>query len=96
MKTAARAVNQDMLDEYTARNNAALETLVNEHGVKLKRLPDDVLVELKKVADEVVLEASASSEVATKVYESFNAFREQSQAYHNISEVAYYRARSLK
>ena len=94
--TAARAVNQDMLDEYTARNNAALETLVNEHGVKVKRLPDDVLAELQRVADEVVLEASTSSEVATKVYESFDTFRKQSQAYHDISEVAYYKARSLK
>ena len=96
VQTAARAVNQDMLDEYTARNNAALETLVNEHGVRVKRLPDDVLLLLQKVADEVVLEASASSEVATRVYESFKAFRNQSQAYHHISEVAYYEARSLE
>jgi TRAP-type mannitol/chloroaromatic compound transport system substrate-binding protein len=30
---AARASNQDMLDEYTARNNAALRKLIDEHGV---------------------------------------------------------------
>lgn len=96
VKTAARAVNQDMLDEYTARNNAALKQLVDEHGVKLRRLPDDVLSRLHKVADEVTREAAASSEVATKVYESFNAFRAQSMEYHKISEVAYYEARTLK
>ena len=80
VKTAARAVNQDMLDEYTARNNAALEQLVNDHGVKVKRLPDEVLAELQKVADEVTQEVAASSELAGKVYASFDAFREQSQA----------------
>ena len=48
VKTAAREVNQDMLDEYTARNNSALEQLVNDHGVKLRRLPDEVLAELQK------------------------------------------------
>ena len=40
---AARAANQDMLDEFTARNNAALQDLVKNHGVQLRRLPDDVL-----------------------------------------------------
>ena len=95
VKTAARATNQDMIDEYTARNNAALQQLVNEHGVQVKRLPDEVLVELKKVADEVTREVATSSEISGKVYESFNAFREQSKAYHKISEVAFYEARDL-
>ncbi|MET4692367.1 TRAP transporter substrate-binding protein [Endozoicomonas lisbonensis] len=92
---AARAVNQDMIDEYTARNNAALNQLVFEHGVKLRRLPDDVLKELKKTADEVTAEVAATSDVAKRVYDSFNAFREQSIQYHKISEEAYYDARSL-
>ena len=85
-----------MIDEYTARNNSALQQLVNEHGVKVKRLPDDVLAELKKVADEITLEVAATSDVAGRVYDSFSEFREQSKAYHSISEVAFYEARSLE
>ena len=46
VRYASRAANQDMLDEYTARNNAALQSLVDEHGVQLRRLPDDVLLAL--------------------------------------------------
>ena len=46
VKYAARAANQDMLDEFTARNNAALRELVDEHGVQLRRLPDDVLLRI--------------------------------------------------
>ena len=95
VKTAARATNQDMLDEYTARNNAALQQLVREHGVKVKRLPDDVLKELKQVSEDVTREVAASSEIAEKIYESFSVFREQSGEYHNISEVAFYEARNL-
>ena len=95
VSTATRAINQDMLDEYTARNNAALKQLVSEHGVQVKRLPDDVLKELKTVADQVTSEVADSSDLAKRVYDSFNAFREQSMEYHDISEVAYYQARSL-
>ena len=53
VRTASRAVNQDMLDEYTARNNQALETLVNTHGVILKRLPNDVLQKFKEITSEL-------------------------------------------
>lgn len=95
VKGAAMATNQSVIDEYTARNNAALSQLVNEHGVKLRRLPDDILVELKKTADEVTAEVAESSDVARRVYESFSTFRQQSMDYHKISEEAYYDARSL-
>ena len=36
---ATRAVNDDMLSEFTARNNTALRTLIDEHGVELRELP---------------------------------------------------------
>ena len=45
--TASKAVNQDILDEYTARNNRALRELVDVHGVELRKLPDDVIAEFK-------------------------------------------------
>ena len=95
VKAATRATSQDMLDEYTARNNAALKQLVEEHGVKVLPLPDAVLAELRKTADAVTQEVAAGSDVAQRVMASFVAFREQSQAYHNISERAFYQARDL-
>lgn len=51
VEVAARAVNQDMLDEYTARNNTAMVSLLNDHNVELRQLPDDVLMALKKATD---------------------------------------------
>ncbi len=93
---AARAVNQDMLDDYTARNNAALNELVNTHGVELRQLPDEVLAELNRVTDQVLEELAAADPQFKKVYESQNAFKTQAMQYHKISEEAYYRARELK
>ncbi|MGV6806310.1 MAG: TRAP transporter substrate-binding protein [bacterium] len=95
VKTAARAVNQDMLDEYTARNNQALEQLVNEHGVQLRKLPDDVLRELRKHTEALFDELSAEDADFKRIYESHKAFQKQARSYHKISEEAFYSARNL-
>ena len=92
---AARAANQEMLDEYTARSNKALDELINKHGIKLRKLPDDVLKELKKISDEVMKEFIEEDEMGQKVYISYINFRDQVKNYHQISEKAYLDAREL-
>jgi len=95
VRNACKVVNQDMLAEYTARNNAALHTLVNKHKVQLKQFPDDVLSKLRRLSDEVVKELAENDKDSKKVYDSFITFRDQAKAWHNISEVSYMRARTL-
>ena len=90
---AARVVNQDMLDEYTARNNSALVELVETHGVDVRKLPDDVIVELRRLSAEVVEELAEDTEISRRIAESVKAFQKQAMTYHEISEEAYYRAR---
>ncbi len=92
--SACKVANQDMLAEYTARNNAALHTLVNKHKVKLKKFPDDVLHKLRTLSDEVVAEVASNDKNSKKVFESFRKFRDQARAWHDISELAYYNARA--
>ncbi len=92
VESAARVVNQDMLDEYTARNNAALKTLISEHGVKLKPLPKEVLQELRKHADAMYSEFAGKDPFFAKVYEHYRNFADQVAQYHDISEQAYYEA----
>ncbi|TLF53736.1 TRAP transporter substrate-binding protein [Halomonas urmiana] len=94
LRTAVRDVNADVLDEYTARNNDALETLVDEHEVELRRLPADVLAQAKEHSADVVAELAESSEMAQKIYDSYQAFQEKVVNYHAISEQAYYNARN--
>ncbi len=93
---SARAVNQDMLDEYTARNQAALDVLVDVHGVQLRKLPDTILSELKTITQKVLKKMAEEDPAFKNVYESQKAFKHQVQKYHKISEQAYYGARELK
>jgi len=92
--SACRIANQDMVDEYTTNNNAALHTLVNEHKVDVRRLPDDVLAKLMQLSDEVVHEVANKSDLGKEVFASYSKYREQAVEWHNISERAYYNARS--
>lgn len=91
---AAQATNQNMLAEYDARNNAALQTLVDEHNVDMRRLPDEVLKRLRELSDDVVAEIADKNVNSRKVYESFQAFREQAIRWSNISARAYLNARA--
>lgn len=93
VETAARAVNQDMLDEYTARNNTALVELVETHGVEVRKLPDEVIAELGRLSEEVLAELATDSEIAQRIAESVTEFKKQAMTYHGISEEAYYNAR---
>lgn len=93
VRLASRAANQDMLDEYTALNKAALTTLVEEHGVELRRLPDDVLAELKRLSAELLAERAAKDPFVNRVYSSYKEFADAVRDYHHISEQAYLEAR---
>ncbi len=95
VRNACKVVNQDMLAEYTARNNQALKTLVEEHNVDLRRYPDDVLKKLRNLSDEVVAEVAEQDKMSKKVYESFKKFRDQAMEWHRISEQTYMAAREM-
>ncbi len=92
---ACRIVNQDMLAEYTARNNAALHSLVNEHHVDVRKLPDDVLRRLRQLSEQVVAGLAEHDGAAKQIYASYRRFRDQVLPWHDISERAFLNARSL-
>ena len=95
VKYACQAANDDMLSEFTARNSQALKTLVDEHGVQLRRFSDELLAQIGKVSAEVVAEIAGQDPFSSRVYDSFDAFRKNSIAYTRISEEAYTQARAL-
>ena len=94
VRQASKAANVDMLSEFTARNNAALQTLIEEHGVEVRKFPDEVLALIKQLSDEVVAEVAEKDPMSKKAYDSFRQFRDQSIAWHAISEQAYLNARN--
>ena len=94
IETASKAVNQDMLDEYLAKNNQALTELVNVHGVELRKLPDDVIEEFRKISNKILNDLSEEDETIAKVYSSYLKFKKDVSAYHKISEDAFIEARN--
>ena len=88
-----QATNVQMLSEYTARNQQALEKLKQEPGVKFLPLPVDVLAALKTASLAVLAEVAASDPMAKKVYESLQKFQASAKAWHEVSEEAFYSAR---
>ena len=93
LETATRAINHEVLDEFTARNAAALRTLVEEHGVEVRRLPDDVLRRFAELSREVVAETAQDDELAERILDSYQTFLAEVRDYHAISEQAYINAR---
>lgn len=95
VEVAARYTNQDMLDEYTARNNASLVQLQASSEVDVRPLPDDVIRALHRASTEYLEELTAQDEMANKVYQSWKEFADGVRHYHHISEQAYINARDL-
>lgn len=90
---AARAVNEDTLDEYNARNNNAMKTLIEKHNVKMRTLPEPVLAELKRISDEVIAEQVANDAGFAKVWASYSAFLADIRDYHNKTLKPYFENR---
>ena len=93
LETACQAVNQDVLDEFTARNAAAMRTLVEEHGVQVRRLPDDVLARLQEISAQVLAEQAGDDALGQRILASYQTFLADVRGYHAQSEQAYINAR---
>ncbi|EAW41700.1 TRAP-type mannitol/chloroaromatic compound transport system, periplasmic component [marine gamma proteobacterium HTCC2080] len=92
VRYAARAANQNMLDEFTARNNESLQQLLAA-GTQLRHLPDDVLNLLYEKSVEAMMNLRTSDAMAEEIAVSYEAFSTNVRAYHEISERAYLNAR---
>jgi TRAP-type mannitol/chloroaromatic compound transport system substrate-binding protein len=92
VEVATRAANQDMLDEYTARNPNALKQLV-EYGTELRALPEDVIEALKVATAKVIKQERADDADFDRIYASYDAFFQEVKAYHKVSEQEYYENR---
>lgn len=95
VQQANTAVNQRVLSEFVARNNAALATLVDRHGVLLRRFPDGILGGLGKLAGAVLDDLTASDPLSREVFESLVAFRRDAIGWSRLSEQTYLAARAL-
>ena len=93
IEVTAQAINADALADFTAHNGRALQTLLQEHGVQLRRLPPGVLDSLRETSRQVVAEIAEENELARRIHDSYLAFYEEVKRYHQIAEQAYLEVR---
>ena len=94
IEAAASMENDVMMAEYNAKNGAALNRLVNDHGVKLMEFSDKVYDGFAKGAEEVFGEVQAHSDLAARTHASFLKGRKDIGAWTNLSDSPYIRQRN--
>ncbi len=71
VQQACAAENDFSLAEFSAKNAQALKTLVDEHGVQLRRMPNDILKEIGRVSGQVVKEIAQEDDLSKRIYHSY-------------------------
>lgn len=89
VEAAGYKCNMWMLSEFEARNNSALQELINTHKVCLKPFPEPVLKGLKELALEVMAEAAASTSASREAYDAFIKFQAAMFDWNKIAEGHY-------
>jgi TRAP-type mannitol/chloroaromatic compound transport system substrate-binding protein len=92
---AAAIENTRSLAEATAGNATALEQLVKDPAIQIRKVDDTILQELGKISGEVLSESSRKDDLARRVYASFIMFRRAAVRWGDISERAFLNARAL-
>lgn len=95
IQNAILAESDFVTAEFNAQNARALDTLINDHGVQLRKFSDEILAEIGRIAAEVLAETAAENELTGRVYESFLAARSSTSRWGEIGEQAFREARSL-
>ncbi|MCK5648829.1 MAG: TRAP transporter substrate-binding protein [Gammaproteobacteria bacterium] len=95
VRAACRVANQDMLADYTAKNNQALQTLISKHKVEMRQYPDDVIKKLHALSNDVVAKVGEHDALSKKIHQSFVEFKNNVIQWSRVSEQGYMKARAL-
>jgi TRAP-type mannitol/chloroaromatic compound transport system substrate-binding protein len=88
--------NDTFTAEFNYRNGAALDTLINQHKVQLRRFPNEFLVAYGKACGEVIAELRDTGDAMTKkVTESFLKARKDLMNWNRIADQGFMNARLL-
>ena len=86
--TSCKAVNLDMLSDYTAKNNLALQFLKSKN-IEILKFPDEVLVNLKSISKDILKEISQTDSITKEIYDSYISFNDAVAPWTKISDKAY-------
>ena len=95
VSNAMMAENNATLAEFNARNNDSLNTLIDKHGVLLRKFDDKTLNAIGEASGDVVSAVANEGGITKEVFDSFMTFRKKAIAWSKISDQAYWNARIL-
>ncbi len=87
-QTAAKDANINMLAKYNALNPPALKRMIAE-GTKLIPYSPEILEAAQKAAFELYEEKARGDATFKEVYQGWNKFRKEIQAWNNINELSF-------
>ena len=86
---AAEAENTLMLADVEQKNMSALQELKKDKHIEIRPFPKEVLAHLKTLTDETLAEEAANDPEFDKIYQAYRAFRQQDDAWLDVSEKSY-------
>lgn len=93
VEAGTQKMNLEVLSEFQARNDAALTSLVNDHGVELRSYSDELLAALGQRSAEILPQIAARDGDATALYNHIVTFRAGMSAWTDLSEGRFINAR---
>ncbi len=88
IETATAEANLRMLAAYDARNQASMQTVLDE-SVRLRPFPQDILREAERISFDLMQQRAAADPSYRTVYESFRQWREDSFRWFKTAEHAH-------
>ncbi|WP_405229594.1 TRAP transporter substrate-binding protein [Lentisalinibacter sediminis] len=90
---ASQSINNDMRAEFAYRDAEALQTILADPDIEVRRFPQPVLERLKEITRDLLDEMSARDPLIARIRASQEAFLERSAVFQSITERAYLEAR---
>ncbi len=88
IKTAAYQANMTMLARYNAKNNEALQRLL-DYGIELRRYSDEILAAAEAAANELYDEYKQQDADFKAIFEQWDAFRQRIWQWNSLNEASF-------
>lgn len=89
LEISSRSLNQWMYTEFEGQNIKALRRLKEKHHVQVLAFPAEVIKELKRLTKETLAEEASKNADFKRVYEAYQAFQADHDAWTAVSDDAY-------
>ena len=95
IEVAATAEYNLSLTDFTYENGLALQTLIQDHGVEVRRFNESILEEAGRVSNEVLAELGNTDPQTKRVYDSFMKNRRNLMKWAEVADRAFHNARNV-